>query len=56
MTGEFYKRLMKGHSSPGLVIVRQDLNTGRAIEDLLLIWDAPDEEMRDQVRWVPMGG
>jgi len=56
MTAEFYSRLRVGHSSPGLVIVRQDLETGRAIEDLLLIWNAPDEEMRDQVRWVPMRG
>jgi len=28
MTGEFYHLLKEGHSSPGLVIVRQDLDTG----------------------------
>jgi hypothetical protein len=56
MTGEFYRLLKEGHSSPGLVIVRQDLDTGRAIEDLLLIWVASAEELRDRVRWVPMGG
>jgi hypothetical protein len=55
MTGEFYRLMKQGHSSPGLV-VRQDLDTGRAVEDLLLIWAASDEEMRDRVRWVPMGG
>jgi hypothetical protein len=55
MTGEFYRLLQEGHSSPGLVIVRQDLNTGRAIEDLLLIWAASDEDLRDRVRWVPVG-
>jgi len=55
MTGEFYRLLKEGNSSPGLVIVRQDLDIGRAIEDLLLIWVGSEaEELRDRVRWVPM--
>jgi hypothetical protein len=56
MTGEFYRLLKEGHSSPGLVIVRQDVDTGRAIEDLLVIWATSAEELRDRVRWVPTGG
>jgi hypothetical protein len=31
-------------SSPGVIIVSQDLDIGAAIEDLLLIWDATEAE------------
>jgi hypothetical protein len=56
MPREFYRRLKDGRPIPGLIIVRQDLDIGRAIEDLLLIWAISDEELRDRVRWVPMSG
>lgn len=55
MTREFYHLLTEGHSSPGLIIVSQDVDFGRAIDDLLLIWAASEAgELRDRVRWVPM--
>lgn len=55
MVGEFYRFLAEGHSSPGLIIVTQDLDEGDAIDDLLLIWAASRaEELYDRVRWVPI--
>jgi uncharacterized protein DUF5615 len=41
-------------SSPGLIIVSQDLDIGAAIEDLLLVWAATDaDEWVDQLDFVP---
>ena len=55
MPRELYQFQAEGHSSPGLIIVSQELDIGRAIEDLLLIWGASsDEELRDRVVWVPL--
>jgi hypothetical protein len=55
MIGEFYRFVEQGHSSPGLIIVAQELDEGDAIEDLLLICDAASaEELRDQIMWVPI--
>lgn len=41
MPGHF-KRFLETRSSPGLIIVWQDLEIGDAVEDLLLIWAATD--------------
>jgi hypothetical protein len=38
MPGHF-ARFLETRSSPGLIIVSQDLDIGAAIEDLLLIWE-----------------
>jgi hypothetical protein len=55
MVGEFYRFLAEGHSSPGLIIVEQQLDEGDAIEDLQLICAAVSaEELRDQIMWVPI--
>ena len=55
MVGEFYRFMAEGHSSPGLIIVAQDLDEGDAIDDLLLLWAASRaEELSDRVRWVPI--
>jgi hypothetical protein len=44
-----FARFLNSRSSPGLVLVPQDLDIGLAIEDLLLIWAASDaEEMEGQ--------
>lgn len=57
------RRTMPGHfvrfratgSSPGLIIVSQDLDVGTAIEDLLLIWLATDaEEWLERIGFVPV--
>src|SRR5450432_3238945 len=42
-------------SSPGVLIVSQDLDIGAAIEDLLLIWSATDaEEWVAKLGFVPI--
>jgi predicted nuclease of predicted toxin-antitoxin system len=55
MTRDFYRLIKEGHSSPGLIVIDQDLDEGRAIEDLLLIWEASSEEdLRDLINWIPI--
>jgi hypothetical protein len=55
MTAEFYRFLDEGHSSPGLIIVRQKSDEGQVIYNLRMIWTASFEaDRRDQVTWVPM--
>ena len=39
-----FARFLERHSSPGLILVSQDLEVGEAIEDLLLIWAASEAE------------
>jgi hypothetical protein len=57
------RRTMPGHfadfvarrSSPGLIIVSQDLDIGTAIEDLLLLWAGTDSsEWIDQIGFLPL--
>jgi hypothetical protein len=40
-----FQQFTRGRRSPGVLLVRQDLPVGRAVETLLLIWEAsePDE-------------
>jgi hypothetical protein len=46
---------LNSRSSPGLIVVPQDLDIGHAIEDLLLIWAASDaEEWRDRIGFLPV--
>ena len=48
-----FARFLAAHSSPGLVIVDQDLDIGRTIEELLLIWEATsDEEWQNKIGFV----
>ena len=50
-----FARFLNGRSSPGLIIVPQDLDIGDAIDELLLIWAATDaEEWRDKVGYLPL--
>jgi Domain of unknown function (DUF5615) len=50
-----FARFLDSQSSPGLIIVAQDLDIGLAIEDLLLVWAASDaEEWRDKVGFIPL--
>jgi Domain of unknown function (DUF5615) len=49
-----FARFVQARSSPGLIVVQQNLEIGSAVEDLLLIWAATDaEEWRDQIRFPP---
>jgi len=50
-----FARFLIGRSSPGLIIVPQDVEIGDAIDDLLLIWAATEaEEWRDKVGFLPL--
>jgi hypothetical protein len=50
-----FARFLESRSSPGVIIVAQDLDVGAAVEDLLLIWAASEaEEWRDQLGFVPL--
>ncbi len=54
MPGHF-ARFRETRSSPGLIVVSQELDIGAAIEDLLLIWEATDaEEWIDGLGFVPV--
>lgn len=54
MPGHF-ARYRETRSSPGVIIVSQDLDIGAAIEDLLLIWLATEpEEWIDHLGFVPV--
>ena len=50
-----FAQFLTTRPSPGLIIVDQDLDIGRSIEELLLIWAATDiEEWRDKIGYVPI--
>jgi predicted nuclease of predicted toxin-antitoxin system len=54
MPGHFF-RFRQSESSPGLIVVSQELDIGPAIEDLLLIWTATEaEEWIDRIGFVPV--
>ena len=48
-------RFIDERTSPGVIIVSQDLDIGFAIEDLLIVWAASDAaEWRNQLGFVPL--
>lgn len=50
-----FARFLRNHSSPGLIIVGQHIEIGRAIEDLLLIWVASEaEEWFGKIGFIPL--
>ena len=50
-----FARFVEAQSSPGLIVVSQDVDIGAAINDLLLIWAASDsEEWTDTIGFVPI--
>jgi hypothetical protein len=50
-----FTRFTTTQSSPGLILVSQEIDMGTAIEELLLIWAASTlEEWRDKVGFVPL--
>jgi hypothetical protein len=51
----YLSRFLKIHSSPGVIMVPQDIDIGAAIEDLLLIWAATEaEEWRNLLGFLPV--
>jgi hypothetical protein len=54
MPGHF-RRLIEKQASSGLVIVSQELDIGRAIEELLLVWAVSEaEEWENTVIFLPL--
>ena len=50
-----FSRFIQQQSSPGLIIVAQDLDIGLAIQELLLIWSAIDaSEWLDRAQFLPV--
>ena len=50
-----FARFLQSHSSPGLILVPQDLDMGAVIDDLLIIWTASDaSEWQDRVAYLPL--
>jgi hypothetical protein len=50
-----FTRFASRRSSPGLIIVPQDVDIRVAIDDLLLIWAASEaEEWRDKLAFLPL--
>jgi hypothetical protein len=50
-----FRRFLNYSSSPGLIIVPQDLDIGTAIDDLLLIWATTEAaEWRDKLGYLPL--
>ncbi|HMJ62085.1 MAG TPA: DUF5615 family PIN-like protein [Bryobacteraceae bacterium] len=50
-----FRRFLKLRSSPGVIVVSQDLDIGAAIEDLLLIWaSTEDEEWHNLLGFLPV--
>ncbi len=39
-----FRQFTKGHPSPGVLLVRQDVPVGEAIETLLMIWEASEAD------------
>ena len=40
---KYFRQFTQGRRSPGVLLVRQDLPVGEAIETLLLIWEASEQ-------------
>lgn len=54
MPGHLSDLLAAGRHSPGVIIVDQELATGRAIEAVLLVWEASGpEDWADQYNYAP---
>jgi len=50
-----FAHFSKDQTSPGLVILSQDLEIGRAIEDLLLVWAAMSaDECENRCIFLPL--
>jgi predicted nuclease of predicted toxin-antitoxin system len=54
MIGHFRNRV-EATGSPGLIIVPQSMDIGRAIQEILLIWGTTEaDEWRDRVGYLPL--
>ena len=52
---KYLASFLESRSSPGVIIVSQDMDIGAAIEELLIIWSASGaEEWQNQLGFVPL--
>ena len=50
-----FARFLQHRSSPGLILVPQNLDIGAAVDDLLPIWAATDaHQWRNQIGYLPL--
>jgi hypothetical protein len=55
MPAHFRAFLNTGRHSPGVFLIPQSLDFGAAIEEILLIWLAPEaSEWKNRVAWLPL--
>ena len=55
MPAHFRRFRSDGNSSPGVLLIPQSLDIGPAIEELVLIWLAPDaREWENRLAWLPV--
>ena len=51
---DHWAAFVESHTTPGLIVIAQDLDVGAAIEYLLLIWAASEaEEWHNSILFVP---
>ena len=51
---EHFYRFVGSRESPGLILIRQRIPTGAAIEDLRLVWTRLDaDDFRNQITYLP---
>lgn len=54
MPGHLANFLATGRHSPGVIVIDQELATGRAIEAVLLVWEASgSDDWADQYNYIP---
>lgn len=55
MPGHLASHLARGRHVPGILQLPEQLDPGRVLEDLFLIWDAGEpEEFRDRIVYLPL--
>ncbi len=55
LVGFAHDRVANGLAMPGVIVVREGFNVGRAVEDLLIVIECSlQEEIEGHVRYVPL--
>lgn len=55
MPGHLASHLARGRHVPDILQLPEQLDPGRVLEDLFLIWDAGEpEELRDRIVYLPL--
>ena len=52
---EHFRRFVAGTTSPGVIVLREGISIGTAIEELVVIWSASEaEEWVNRLVWIPL--